>query len=126
MKSVVSWFHGRELDYTTGFLRYGVRYQKGRLIVPLTGTYNIYSFLSLTESNDYSPVHTSVESTNETLVKNAMYKYNVRIGKDVELASSLQTHRTSNGRNCNAFSSQIATLVQVEAGGEISVKISDI
>ncbi|XP_052217027.1 uncharacterized protein LOC127834932 isoform X1 [Dreissena polymorpha] len=126
MESVVSWLNGRELDYTTGFLRYGVRYHNGRLIVPLTGTYNIYSFLSLTESNDYSPVQPSVKSTNQTLVKHAMYKYNVKIRKDVELASSLQTHRASNGRNFNAFSSQISTLVQLEAGDEISVKISDI
>ncbi|XP_052232356.1 tumor necrosis factor ligand superfamily member 15-like [Dreissena polymorpha] len=125
METVVAWFHGRDLDYTTGYMRYGVRYQNGRLIVPLTGTYNIYSFLSLTENND-SPEYHSVKSTNETLVKHAMYKYNVKIGEDVELASSLQTHRQSTGRNFNAFSSQISTLVQLEAGDEISVKISDI
>ncbi|KAH3814520.1 uncharacterized protein LOC127834938 isoform X3 [Dreissena polymorpha] len=64
MKTVLDWFHDRELDYTTGFMRYGVRYQNGRLIVPLTGTYNIYSFLSLTENNDFANV--PVQITNRT------------------------------------------------------------
>ncbi|KAH3814495.1 hypothetical protein DPMN_142996 [Dreissena polymorpha] len=125
MEAVIAWYHGRELDYTTGFMRYGVRYQNGRLIVPLTGTYNIYSFLSLTE-NDDSPDVPFDTSRNATLVKHAMYKYNVKLGKDVELVSSIQTHRESTNRNFNAFSSQISTLVQLEAGDEISVKISDI
>ncbi|KAH3814493.1 hypothetical protein DPMN_142994 [Dreissena polymorpha] len=52
IETVVSWFNGRDLDYTTGFMRYGVRYQNGRLIVPLTDTFNIYSFLILTEDID--------------------------------------------------------------------------
>nr|ABZ89640.1 tumor necrosis factor-like protein [Dreissena rostriformis bugensis] len=124
MVTVDAWFHGRDLDYTSGFMRYGVRYQNGRLIVPLTGTYNIYSFLSLTENYD-SPEE-RVQDRNTTLVAHAMYKYNVKLGQDVELASSVQTHRQSTNRNFNAFSSHISTLVQLEAGDEISVKISDI
>ncbi|KAH3814557.1 uncharacterized protein LOC127836354 isoform X2 [Dreissena polymorpha] len=124
METVVAWFNGRDLDYTTGFMRYGMRYQNGRLIVPLTGTYNIYSFLSLTENND-TP-EDRAQHANATLVKHAMYKYNVKLGEDVEIASSIQTHRQSANRNFNAFSSHISTLVQLEAGDEISVKISDI
>ncbi|KAH3814533.1 hypothetical protein DPMN_143035 [Dreissena polymorpha] len=126
MKTVLSWFSGRDLDYTTGFMRYGMRYQNGRLIVPLTGTYNIYSFLSLTENNDSPEVRNGNGNANNTLVKHAMYKYNVKLAHDVELASSVQTHRLSTNRNFNAFSSQISTLVQLEAGDEISVKISNI
>ncbi|KAH3733533.1 uncharacterized protein LOC127850884 [Dreissena polymorpha] len=124
LETVVSWFNGRDLDYTSGFMRYGVRYQNGRLIVPLTGTYNIYSFLSLTEDIDHSEI--THENINATLVTHAMYKYNVKLVHEVELASSVQTHRQRINRNFNAFSSQISTLVQLEAGDEISVKISDI
>ncbi|XP_052217038.1 tumor necrosis factor ligand superfamily member 15-like isoform X4 [Dreissena polymorpha] len=124
MKTVLDWFHDRELDYTTGFMRYGVRYQNGRLIVPLTGTYNIYSFLSLTENNDFANV--PVQITNRTEVKHSIYKYNVKLGKDIELASSLQTHRRASNLYFNAFSSQISLLVQLEAGDEISVKLSDL
>ncbi|XP_052217039.1 uncharacterized protein LOC127834939 [Dreissena polymorpha] len=126
MKTVMSWFSNRDLDYTTGFMRYGIRYQNGRLIVPLTGTYNIYSFLSLTENNDSPEVRNENENANNTLVKHVMYKYNVKLAHEVELASSVQTHRLSTNRNFNAFSSQISTLVQLEAGDEISVKVSNI
>ncbi|KAH3733532.1 hypothetical protein DPMN_039961 [Dreissena polymorpha] len=126
MKTVLSWFSGRDLDYTTGFMRYGMRYQNGRLIVPLTGTYNIYSFLCLTENNDSPEMRTENENANNTLVRHAMYKYNVKLAREVKLATSVQTHRQSTNRNFNAFSSQISTLVQLEAGDEISVKISDI
>ncbi|XP_052217020.1 uncharacterized protein LOC127834929 isoform X1 [Dreissena polymorpha] len=124
METVVSWFNGRDLDYTTGFMRFGVRYQNGRLIVPLTGTYNIYSFLILTE--DIDPSEIKNENTNGKLVIHAMYKYNVKLGHDVELASSVQTRRQATHRNFNAFNSYISTLVNLEAGDEISVKISDI
>ncbi|KAH3814548.1 uncharacterized protein LOC127836355 [Dreissena polymorpha] len=124
METVLAWFNGRDLDYTTGFMRYGMRYQNGRLIVPLTGTYNIYSFLSLTENSD-TP-EDRVQHANEMLIRHSMYKYNVKLGHDVELASSIQTRRQSANRNFNAFSSHISTLVQLEAGDEVSVKISDI
>ncbi|XP_052217053.1 uncharacterized protein LOC127834952 isoform X2 [Dreissena polymorpha] len=109
LETVVSWFNGRELDYTTGFMRYGVRYQNGRLIVPLTGTYNIYSFLSLTE--DIDPTEIRDKNTNATLIKHAMYKFNVKQEHDVELALCMQTHRRPTNRNFNAFSSHISTLV---------------
>ncbi|WAR27689.1 hypothetical protein MAR_013393, partial [Mya arenaria] len=34
MTTVTSWRHDKDLYYTTGFQRYGIRYQNGRLIVP--------------------------------------------------------------------------------------------
>ncbi|WAR27681.1 hypothetical protein MAR_013385 [Mya arenaria] len=49
MTTVTCWHHDKDLYYTTGFQRYGIRFQNGRLIVPVSGTYYIYSFLGLAE-----------------------------------------------------------------------------
>ncbi|KAH3814544.1 uncharacterized protein LOC127834622 [Dreissena polymorpha] len=117
---VKCWNH----DSSLSFMLYGVRYQNGRLIVPLIGTYNIYSFLSLTVGNDVPDG--SDDSSTSMMVKHAMYKYNVKINHDIELASSIQIRKHPNINNAYVFSSQIDTLVQLEAGDEISVKISGV
>ncbi|WAR27700.1 hypothetical protein MAR_013404 [Mya arenaria] len=49
MATVTCWRHDNDLYYTTQFQRYGIRFQNGRLIVPVSGTYYIYSFLGLAE-----------------------------------------------------------------------------
>ncbi|KAH3814526.1 uncharacterized protein LOC127834930 [Dreissena polymorpha] len=119
MTVVKCWHHESSLS----FMRFGVRYQNGRLIVPLTGTYIIYSFLSLTDGNDVPDG--SDDSSTTRMVKHAVYKYNVKISHDIELASSIQIRTYSTTiKNAYVFSSHIDTLVQLVAGDEISVKIS--
>ncbi|XP_053388890.1 uncharacterized protein LOC128551950 [Mercenaria mercenaria] len=63
MTSVRVWRHGRELYDTSGFERYGVRYRNGRLAVPVSGTYFVYSYVDFFEP--------CVPSTDKPNVKNA-------------------------------------------------------
>ncbi|KAH3814491.1 uncharacterized protein LOC127834937 [Dreissena polymorpha] len=112
---VQCWCH----ECTNAFLSNGVRYHHSRLIVPLTGSYNLYSFLSLRGSNN-SAEHDS--PPNETLFKHAIYRYNVKSGHDMELVSSVQPLLSA----IRAFSTPLLRLEHLHAGDEISVKISGI
>ncbi|WAR27685.1 hypothetical protein MAR_013389 [Mya arenaria] len=123
MATVTSWRHDKDLYYTTGFQRYGVRFQNGRLIVPVSGTYYIYSFLGLTErrlTDEGVPVKSS--STNE--IKHALHKYNVLETDDIEIASNLQSRKNATRGYFNYYASQIATLAKLRAGDEISVAVN--
>ncbi|KAH3733529.1 uncharacterized protein LOC127851583 [Dreissena polymorpha] len=114
--TVQCWCH----ECTNAFLRDGVRYHNGRLIVPFAGSYNIYTFLSLRSINYSSEEQESL--LNGTLFKQAIYRYDVMSGQDVELVSSVQPLFHAN----RAFSTPLSRLEQLHVGDEISVKISGI
>ncbi|KAH3814530.1 hypothetical protein DPMN_143032 [Dreissena polymorpha] len=106
-----------------GFLTNGVLFQNGRLIVPLTGTYLIYS--SIHHRLQCSLSREQVSAEEEHLVRHAMYRFNIRLGHDQEVASTHQDHIDC---NCSAFvdfQTEISTLVELWAGDEISVKLND-
>ncbi|XP_052784831.1 tumor necrosis factor ligand superfamily member 15-like [Mya arenaria] len=125
MTTVTSWRHDKDLYYTTGFQRYGIRYQNGRLIVPVSGTYYIYSFLGLTERR-LTDEGIPVESNKTQEIKHALHKYNVLDTVDTEIASNMQSRKNASRGYFNYYASQIATLVKLRAGDEISVKLSDV
>ncbi|WAR27695.1 hypothetical protein MAR_013399 [Mya arenaria] len=122
--TVTCWRHDKDLYYTTGFQRYGIRYQNGRLIVPVSGTYYIYSFLGLTERR-LTDEGIPVEPKNMREIKHALHKYNVLDTVDMEIASNLQSRKNASRGYFNYYTSQIATLAKLRAGDEISVMLSD-
>ncbi|WAR27682.1 hypothetical protein MAR_013386 [Mya arenaria] len=125
MTTLTCWRHDKDLYYTTGFQRYGIRFQNGRLIVPVSGTYYIYSFLGLTERR-LTDGGISVESNNTQEIKHAMHRYNVLDTADIEIAANVQSRKNVSRGYFNYYASQIATLVKLRAGDEISVKLSDV
>ncbi|XP_052785093.1 uncharacterized protein LOC128220654 [Mya arenaria] len=125
MATVTSWRHDKDLYYTTGFQRYGIRFQNGRLIVPVSGTYYIYSFLGLTDRR-LTDEGIAVEPNNMHEIKHAMHKYNVLDTVDMEIASNLQSRKNASHGYFYYYASQIATLAKLRAGDEISVKLSDV
>ncbi|KAH3776029.1 hypothetical protein DPMN_177440 [Dreissena polymorpha] len=70
-----------------GFLRHGVLPQNGRLILPLTGTYLIYSSFHHRLQCSLSGKHATADET--PLARHAMYRFNIRLGIDQELATTL-------------------------------------
>ncbi|WAR27699.1 hypothetical protein MAR_013403 [Mya arenaria] len=125
MTTVTCWRHDKDLYYTTGFQRYGIRFQNGRLIVPVSGTYYIYSFLGLTERR-LTDEGIPLESNNMHEIKHAMHKYNVLDTVDMEIASNLQSRKNASRGYFNYYASQISTLAKLHAGDEISIKLSDV
>ncbi|XP_053388895.1 tumor necrosis factor ligand superfamily member 15-like [Mercenaria mercenaria] len=125
MTPIRVWRHGRELYNTSGFELYGVRYRNGRLVIPVSGTYFIYSYVDFFEP--------CVPSTGKPNVKNAsipikhgIFKFNILDAEESELVSSVQPHTISINRYFNAYSSYVSTLAELKAGDEISVKVSNI
>ena len=126
MLPIRTWHHGRELYYDDGFLRYGVQYRNGRLVVPVSGKYFIYSFLNL-----YVPCNKGTEkpgiSDGSNRIEHGIYKLNILTEQETEVASRVQPKPVS----CNvyfnkAYSSYVSTLAELSAGDEISVKVSNL
>ncbi|XP_053403943.1 tumor necrosis factor ligand superfamily member 15-like [Mercenaria mercenaria] len=119
------WRHGRELHDTSGFERYGVRYRNGRLVIPVSGTYFIYSYVDLFEPCDPSSGKPKVDNVSIP-VKHGIFKFNILDAGESEVVSSVQPHTISSNRYFNSYSSYVSTLAELKAGDEISVKVSNI
>ncbi|WAR27690.1 hypothetical protein MAR_013394 [Mya arenaria] len=124
MVTVTCWRHDTDIYQTTGLQRYGIRFQNGRLIVSVSGTYYIYSFLGLTEQR-LTDEGIPVDSTKTQEIKHAMHKYSVIDDDDMEIASNVQSRKNTSRGNVIYYVSHIATSAYLHAGDEISVKISD-
>lgn len=121
MTTIGSWSAGKKLPLTTGYLRYGVQYQCGRLLVPVTGKYFVYSHLELYEDTN------GIKTLEKRPLKHGMYRFNVNdINIEEEVVSKTYSHEISTNVHFSYYSSYVSCLVNLHAGEEISVKISDI
>ncbi|XP_045200675.1 uncharacterized protein LOC123554522 [Mercenaria mercenaria] len=125
MVPVREWCHGRELEDTSGFERYGIRYRNGRLVVPVDGTYNIYSYVDLFESCNPSTGKPNVNDTTKP-IKHGIFKFDILDSEEMELVSNVQPHTVSSNRYFNSYSSYISSLAKLKAGDELSVKVSNL
>ncbi|KAK3605581.1 hypothetical protein CHS0354_005888 [Potamilus streckersoni] len=125
------------------FLRYGMEYRHGRLVVPVKGSYFIHSFLDLyeTSKNTTSTVELSRRkrqtefllenrSANHdqkpTGIKHAIYRFNILNGTEEELIRSEHPREVSQNGHFNVYDSYLAAVVSLNPGDEVYVKISDI
>jgi hypothetical protein len=125
MVPVREWRHGKELYDSNGYLRYGVRYRNGRLVVPVDGTYFLYSFLDFFESCDSSTGTPKVVNIN-IAIKHAIYKFNIDDKAETEIISNVQPHHISQNKYYNSYSGYVSTIAILKAGDEVSVKVSNI
>ncbi|XP_053403065.1 tumor necrosis factor ligand superfamily member 15-like [Mercenaria mercenaria] len=125
MVPVREWRHGRELYNTSGFEIYGIRYRNGRLIVPVDGTYFIYSYVDLFEPCNPSTGMPNVKDTNKP-IKHGIFKFNILDGEEMELVSNVQPHTISNNRYFKSYSSYVLSFADLKAGDELSVKVSNL
>lgn len=125
MTPIREWRHGRELFDGSGFERNGVKYTNGRLVVPVSGTYFIYSFVDFQESFDSSTGEPPASSTKKPIIL-GIYKFNILEEEEIELVSDMQTHTVSNNKYFDSFNSYVSVLADLKAGDEISVKVSDL
>ncbi|XP_060585892.1 uncharacterized protein LOC132741680 [Ruditapes philippinarum] len=125
MVQIRQWCNGRELYDTKGFMRHGIRYRNGRLVVPVDGTYFIYSNLDFFESCNPSSGLPDVKDINKP-IKHGIFKFNILDGEENELVSNVQPHTISTNRYYNSYNSYVSSLAELKAGDELSVKVSNI
>lgn len=125
MPPIRLWRNGRELSGSSGFLQYGVRYRNGRLVVPVSGTYFLYSFIDFFEETDPSTGKPEIQDSSKP-IKHAIYKFNILDEQDTELVSNVQSHTVPNNRYYNSYSSYVSTLAKLKAGDELSVHVSNL
>jgi hypothetical protein len=88
MVPVTEWHHGREA--TNGFIRQGIRYRNGRLVVPVDGTYIIYSNLDFFEESNPSSGLPNIKDINKP-IKHGIFKFNILEGVEEELVTKCTT-----------------------------------
>ena len=115
MVTIREWETGKDLRDYGGFLRFGMRFSDGRLMVPLTGTYSVSSYMDLSAK----------PGKNGHSLKHALYKYNIKKNKEEELVSNLQPKQNCTRKNTNEQSSFLTTIVKLTSGEELLVKVSD-
>ncbi|XP_060582488.1 tumor necrosis factor ligand superfamily member 11-like [Ruditapes philippinarum] len=125
MVPIRDWCNGRELYDTKGFIRYGIRYRNGRLVVPVDGTYFIYSNLDFFESCNPASGLPDVKDISKP-IKHGIFKFNILEGEENELVTNVQPHTISTNRYYNSYNSYVSSLVELKAGDELSVKVSNI
>ncbi|XP_053403949.1 uncharacterized protein LOC123554727 isoform X2 [Mercenaria mercenaria] len=122
MIPIREWKLVKELSNASGFERYGIRYRNGRLVVPVDGTYFVYSFVNLFEQCDPSTGKPDVKDTSKP-IKHGIYKFNILEEVDTEIISSVQPHQISSNKRFNSYDSYVSSFASLKAGDEISVKL---
>ncbi|XP_053403847.1 tumor necrosis factor ligand superfamily member 15-like [Mercenaria mercenaria] len=126
MVPIREWHYGRGSFETTAFLRHGIRYRNGRLVVPLDGTYFVYSYVDLFVLLDPSTGKPYAKEKTSNLIKHSIFKFNIFDVEETELISSMQPHTVSSNNYFNSYISYISPLADLKAGDELSVKVSNI
>lgn len=115
MFTIRPWETGKDLRDYGGFLRFGMRCSDGRIMVPLTGTYAVSSYVDMS----------SKPGKKGQSLRHALYKYNIRENHEEELVSNLQPKQYCTRKNTNEQSSFLNTIVKLTSGEELLVKVSD-
>ena len=115
MVTIRDWETGKDLREDGGFLRFGMRYSDGRLMVPLTGIYCVSSYVYMSAK----------PGNNSPSLKHALYKYNIKENQEEELVSNLQPKQNSRQSNTNQQGSFVITIVQLISGDGLLVKVSN-
>ena len=119
------WYPDRELHYHGGFKRFGVKVRNGRLVVPVSGLYDLYSFFVFYEPCKPETGEPNVRLADQPL-KHSIFKFDITEGRDTEVVQSVQPLKVSVNRYINAYNSYISSVVRLTAGDEVSVKVSNI
>lgn len=121
MVTVQSWSSEVELSMNFGYLRHGIQYQNGRLIVPVTGTYFVHAFIDF-----YKELNRGGKEDNSGQpVTHGLYSFSVRDCMEKKLVTKITPLTLSRNKYFTCEGSYISSLVELQSGDEISVKVSD-
>lgn len=116
MVQIKKWESGRDLRDFGGYLRFGMLNNDGRIMVPVTGTYAVCSFVLIS----------SRPGSSGKSFRHALYKYNLKDNREVELITNLKPMQNHSEKgNSNQQVSFLYTIVKLISEEEVLVKVSD-
>ncbi|KAL5004080.1 hypothetical protein ScPMuIL_017536 [Solemya velum] len=99
------------------YLRNGMELINGRIFVPRTGTYGVYSYILFGDTN-HKPFYQNMEQR--------VFRYNVRDRREKELLSNSRPYTEPRNPNLRIFTSYMASDVKLFAGDFVYVKVSNV
>ena len=119
------WQSGGDSSPYGAYTYNGVQYRNGNIVAPVTGVYHVYSFIHL-EAN-YSADTGCPDHRHRTL-QHAIYKFNILNGTDIQVLSKTHLPKTPyrDAFTCSFYHSYVSATLQLNAGDEMFVKISDL
>ena len=127
------WQHEND-NRKLGYIRNGIRYKSGRLVVPFSGFYSVYSQVHfMKRNNNNADVRKFLESQNYvrqdmSTVGHYIYRYNViypNYGEQL-LLQHFQTLCGDLDKPVVEHSSYLGSVVKLNAGDEIFVRVTNI
>jgi len=104
------------------FLSNGITYRNGRLVVPYSGVYQVYSFvdMQLDKEENENPY-------NKKSLRQAIFKSNIQnVGtekEEVELISSFRSYDVTGITVRDIYDTYLSADVELSAGDEVYVKV---
>lgn len=121
---ISKWIYDADLGFTQK-----VGYQYGRLVVPSTGLYFIYSQVSFLEMLDIAKQGESKpQSTASSSLSHYLYRYNIiypRGGEETLIQNSI-TKCLGNNKAFGEYTSYLGAVFKLRQGDEIFVKVSNL
>lgn len=106
------------------YINNGIDYRNGRLVVPVTGYYHVYSFLDLL--TEYCDDHRNgKQKTIKSSIRHAIFRYNIKDGQEEEVISSYKPYHYSKNKRFNFYETYISADVFLDPGDEVYIKVSN-
>lgn len=118
---ISSWTHDADLAFTNK-----VHYRTGRLVVPSTGLYYVYSQVSFLEMFDDGDMRDLQGSPNS--LSHYIYRYNIiyRRGGEEKLIQNSITKCKGQNKQFGEYTSYLGALFHLRKSDEIFVKVSNL
>ena len=115
-------------NHHTSFLKNGMKFRNDRLIIPLGGTYHVYSQMHFNNHNA-SPHNSSMVSSvswrrSSTTFSHRIYRYNIRYPNTKHQKLLDSTDWSPSRRPYNALASHLGATLYLRPGDELFVKVS--
>lgn len=118
---MTKWFKGNNC-----LLLNGMSMSRGRLRVPATGYYHVYSMLDISyHIYKHSDRHLVIPA-DQTFLIHSIYRSNIYTGTDEEILSTYHPYEFSKNGVFGRFDTYLSSDIHLRAGDEVYVKVSNI
>ncbi|GAB1599789.1 tumor necrosis factor ligand superfamily member 10-like [Argonauta hians] len=121
--TIGEWIYNKDL----GFIQ-KANYRHGRIVIPSTGLYFIYSQVSFLEVVDIKQGNSKPPSTTSPSLSHYLYRYNLiyPLGGEETLIQNSITKCWGHNKSFGEYTSYLGAVFQLRQGDEIFVKVSNL